>query len=449
MKNWHCEPMCLLPAEKYPEDKPLSRDIIRRMADLSALVSANEGRELLIYEIDYRSQGIMRGGRRSYRPDLILSDVDEAIKKAKTKQQAQEDHPKKKRKLVDEEHDDTLVDEDLAPETSDDVTSLESALATLEPKQRLSSEAIFRVLGACVPPDCYVVDPLFLDPTFKSQSSAPRVRKTMPENISSVIAPVHHSEQSHWTVIIFNRHQPSAQHLDSFPNLKSTIDERHFHQCMKNLDKDYKEKAIHARECPIQSNGYDCGVHVLANALYQVTESEAPPAHDCALWRRICIAILSGRVDQVPEEDSKPLDTSSYSANLIWKKPASLGTGHHEAVEKGFNALQWERKRNREEEGELVRMERVLTSLSTSRDDPHPHPQPRRSSSAHPHPHQSLNLQAAQRILAAARERCTRQRGDLDSEHDRWEEVAREWQSEIRAEAEWTEGLLAGMAEKR
>ena len=186
--------MCLLPAEKYPEDKPLSRGIIRRMVDLSALVSANEGRELLIYEIDYRSQGIMRDGRRSYRPALILSDVDAAIKKAKTKQKAEEDHPKKKRKLVDEEQDDTLFDEDLTLATTDDVTSLESALANLEPKQRLSSEAIFPVLGACAPPDCHVVDPLFLDPTFKSQSSIPRVRKTLQENISTVIAPVHHSE---------------------------------------------------------------------------------------------------------------------------------------------------------------------------------------------------------------------------------------------------------------
>ena len=104
----------------------------------------------------------------------------------------------------------------------------------------------------------------------------------------------------------------------------------------------------YARECPIQSNGYDCGVHVLANALYQVTGTEAPLAHDCALWRRICIAILSGRVNEIPE-DTTPLDMSSYSVNLIWKKPASLGTGHHEAIEKGFNALQWERRRNRED----------------------------------------------------------------------------------------------------
>ena len=119
--------------------------------------------------------------------------------------------------------------------------------------------------------------------------------------------------------MIFERYQNSAWHLNSCPSLKSTIDESHFHQYMVALDKDYKDKIIVSNQCPVQANGYDCGVHVIVNALYYIARIEAPLAHDCALWRRICRAILSGHVDEVLE-DSKPLDMSAYSAELIWNK---------------------------------------------------------------------------------------------------------------------------------
>ena len=52
---------------------------------------------------------------------------------------------------------------------------------------------------------------------------------------------------------------------------------------MKELEKNYKDKVILPVQCPVQSNKYKCGVHVLANALYHITEIEAPLAHDCAL----------------------------------------------------------------------------------------------------------------------------------------------------------------------
>ena len=84
LKNWGCEPLCLLSAEMYPEDKPLSKALIKQMAELSDLVSVNEGRDLLLSEIYLRSQGDRRHGKLSYHKDLILSDLTEAIKKAKT-----------------------------------------------------------------------------------------------------------------------------------------------------------------------------------------------------------------------------------------------------------------------------------------------------------------------------------------------------------------------------
>ena len=106
-----------------------------------------------------------------------------------------------------------------------------------------------------------------------------------------MIVPLHHAEHSHWTVVIFERHQTFAQHLDLLLSLKSTIDERLFNQYMKELDKDYKDKVIFAAQYPVQSNRYNCGVHVLANAVYHMARIETPVAHDYAIWRRICRAI--------------------------------------------------------------------------------------------------------------------------------------------------------------
>ena len=59
---------------------------MKGLADLSKLVSADEGRELLTHEIECRFRGSMKNGKRSYRRDLILSDVTKAINKVKPKQ---------------------------------------------------------------------------------------------------------------------------------------------------------------------------------------------------------------------------------------------------------------------------------------------------------------------------------------------------------------------------
>ena len=160
---------------------------------------------------------------------------------------------------------------------------------------------------------------LFLHHTSRSSQWKPS-----PEDISTMIVPLHNGKQSHWTVVIFERHRTDAQHLNLFPSLKSTIDERHFHQCIKTFDEDCNDKVILPGRCPVQANGYGSGVHVLTNALYYIVGIEASLAHDCALWRRICRAILSRSVDEVLE-GYKPLDMSAYSAELIWKK-ASLGS---------------------------------------------------------------------------------------------------------------------------
>ena len=339
-------------------------------------------------------------------------------------------------------HQNGSTSEDLAMEPADASTTSEifedttTALTILEPERLLSSEIIVRVLEACAPTNCHVVDPLFLDPAFKARRSPRRVRKTMLDDISTVIVPLHHPKQSHWTVVIFERHSDSAQHLDSLPSVKSTVDEKYFHQCMKDLDEGYKDKTIVPTQRPTQSNAYDCGVHVLANSLYHMAGIlELPPAHDCALWRRICCVILSPGVDGV-SQDKVPLDMSAYSAELIWKKKP-LGSSRHGAVEKGFSTLLAERGRARAEEKEIVGIQKTLANLS--RPD---------ASSARSGPRQSPGLLEAQQILARAQDGCARERENLESELGRWRDAARGWREEVEAEAKWSTDLVADMMEE-
>ena len=82
-----------------------------------------------------------------------------------------------------------LYDEKLAAELADTLKSSKNitALTTLESKQTLSSEIIIRVLRACVPTNCFIVDPLFVNPAFQSRSSASRIRNEKLQDVSTVI----------------------------------------------------------------------------------------------------------------------------------------------------------------------------------------------------------------------------------------------------------------------
>ena len=114
-------------------------------------------------------------------------------------------------------------------------------------------------------------------------------------------------------------------------------------------------------------------------------------------------------------------------------------------MENGFSKLQSERGRNRAEGKEIMGMEQILDSLLTARDDDRSRLD---ASSAHARPRQSPGLLEARQALARARDRCARERENLESEHGRWKDTARGWQKQMEAEAKWTRDLLATMTEE-
>lgn len=101
MQHWGCEPLHLLPPEMYSGGRPLSRQILKRLADLSTLVSATEGRQILLSEIQERARPGRQPSRRSYQGFLTLGDVDQAVTVAETKQNKKVTGIKRKRATPD------------------------------------------------------------------------------------------------------------------------------------------------------------------------------------------------------------------------------------------------------------------------------------------------------------------------------------------------------------
>lgn len=157
---------------------------------------------------------------------------------------------------------------------------LTQAIATLESGQRLSSTVIYEVLDACAPSDCHVVDPLFVDPKFRSTQR--RRVKSLRDGVSTVFIPLHDPEHQHWTLVVLRRREDStAHHFDSCRSVDTIIDVKALNGCMEQLDEQYESKDIMLAECPQQDNDFDCGVEVIANALCQMTGIPALPIRNC------------------------------------------------------------------------------------------------------------------------------------------------------------------------
>lgn len=79
-QKWACGPMDIL-SNQYASDKPLSVEILKGLAELSALKSLDEGRGLLNKAIESRQ--MRTTGRHSYMLHLTHQDITRAEKEAR------------------------------------------------------------------------------------------------------------------------------------------------------------------------------------------------------------------------------------------------------------------------------------------------------------------------------------------------------------------------------
>ena len=231
-------------------------------------------------------------------------------------------------------------------------------LASLESSMMLQSGAIYKVLVACAPAECHVVDPLFVQHQV-TVKTVPKIKRTIDDHKTIIIVPLHHRDPLHWTVIIYQKAKVFVEHFDSCRDSKRFTDQDYFHRHMEEIDQTYQPKNIVAAECPQQRNGFDCGIHVIANVLHYVTGINPPSDHNGMVWRRLCRAILTCNL------------VESTGVQTDWPTPSALtldgdAEKMYSQIHDIHTKLMSEQTKNAVEVEEAASIGQVLDSLSQS-----------------------------------------------------------------------------------
>ena len=214
------------------------------------------------------------------------------------------------------------------------VTDSEEALATLLPRQKLSSTVIQETLVLCAPADCHVIDPLYFNSKFSDRLGLAR---QLAEPITRIVLPLHDSNLMHWTLAVLHLEDSSIFNYDSLAG--DQVDSTLAHRLQKFAgglaDTQQQQWTVHLAQCPDQSNGVDCGVHVIANALFIMMSIDLPPAHDCDAWRLIYRALLGESVNDIPLdmlEHFRSPESSGSADEVVGVKPHQLSSPGESAL---------------------------------------------------------------------------------------------------------------------
>ena len=197
-----------------------------------------------------------------------------------------------------------LLEDDAAviPDGSQSATTdQESVLATLNPKSKLSSTAIDESLKAGAPQHCQIIHPLYFDPAFGDRRGR---LKPLSGVIDRIFLPMHDAQESHWTLAVIGVKEASIDVYDSLPapRLDDMLVSR-LESFAQGRAPQLKAWSSRLASCPQQSNGYDCGVHVIATAFFLMTNIPLPETHDCDAWRLVCHALVSNCTDDLKLDD--------------------------------------------------------------------------------------------------------------------------------------------------
>lgn len=180
-------------------------------------------------------------------------------------------------------------------------TGQQSVLATLDPKSKLSSTAIDESLKASAPQHCHIIHPLYFDPAFGDRKGG---LKPLSGEIDRIFMPMHDAQRGHWTLAVIAVKEASIDVYDSLthPRLDELLVSR-LEGFAQGRAPQLKAWRTRLASCPQQSNGYDCGVHVIANAFFLMTDIPLPETHDCDAWRLVCHALVSNCTDNLKLDD--------------------------------------------------------------------------------------------------------------------------------------------------
>lgn len=204
------------------------------------------------------------------------------------------------------------------PKSEQLATDQGTVLATLNPGSKLSSTVVHDSMKFFLPEDCHLIDPLFFNSTFPERTS---LRRPLASNVNRIFMPLHNAQLVHWTLVVITFKDTSICVYDSLaPKSIDGVLAKRLRDFAQGIAPGSQVWTVQLAVCPKQSNGYDCGIHVIADAVFLMTKTGLPHHHDCDAWRLVCRALLGDRT-----EDPRLDDLPQFSL-------PEGGEGHQEAV---------------------------------------------------------------------------------------------------------------------
>ncbi|MDI1492110.1 MAG: hypothetical protein OHK93_003322 [Ramalina farinacea] len=173
--------------------------------------------------------------------------------------------------------------------------------SSLSFNKKLSSTVIQQSLTYCLPADCHIIDPLYFDSAFPDRCS---LKRQLDESVRRIFIPLHDPQHVHWRLAVLKLDKFSLTIYDSL--FSGEID-RALTERVQNFAEGVASGQAWTTQwerCPQQSNGVDCGIHVIANAFFLMADKALPDSHDCDVWRLICKSLIDNdSTKQVPVEE--------------------------------------------------------------------------------------------------------------------------------------------------
>jgi hypothetical protein len=206
---------------------------------------------------------------------------------------------------------------------------------------------LLHLIAAGQPASTYVADTSLV-----VRPRSPSLTHLSSPELTTLLLPIHHS--NHWVLATVSKAQQSVLIFDSLPSAANTKTQtriidgflRNVGTALSALPAPVPDSWLRRfasantilAACPKQTNGYDCGIALLASAIHVVTGSYLPAETSYALWRDVFRALLLAD----PESESSNLFTQHISFSVsIHQNEKEVRDARHEAIKRTRTNLRY------------------------------------------------------------------------------------------------------------
>lgn len=211
-----------------------------------------------------------------------------------------------------------------ASESLDPAGDINSALRSLGDCEWLTDPAISLLFEAGCPPEARLIHSTYV--TLHEPKAMFSKRRLRLRNQRIWFVPLNHYNK-HWTLAILDLDKATVDHYDSLSTgVYSPIEA--LENFVKSLSagegngkiKTFQEWRFRGMHCPVQPNGYDCGVFAMVFAYHRMLGLDLPVKIDHRLWRKVLRRSLDDAVD-FPDPISSLDDPNSKECTDMGSPP--------------------------------------------------------------------------------------------------------------------------------